>query len=267
MPMPFFKPLFSVFCLSLLALVLSPSLAQAGFKFIPASEEQMMPAEQKVFAPEPTQAQDFSIAAPSEPVVSEKLDHPPAMQAPVQMAPMAVVPQMAPKTAASTGLIIDPYPLGPHVATNHRGNVSGASVHKAMNEESGIAHPLQLGRNMSTMTKPVRVASTRQEMKQEPSPRTSLIPMPGGIVEPEMPKVKYMDAVGFGRDLPLALALSQVVPPNYAYSFAEDDSAGATVSWEGGKPWDQVLDDMLAPQGLRAIIEEDKKKVIISSAS
>lgn len=73
------------------------------------------------------------------------------------------------------------------------------------------------------------------------------------------------EAVGFGRDLPLALALSQVVPPDYTFSFAQDVNAGETVSWQGGKPWDAVLNDMLAPVGMRAVISGNQ--VIVGNAS
>jgi hypothetical protein len=75
----------------------------------------------------------------------------------------------------------------------------------------------------------------------------------------------FSEAVGFGRDLPLALALSQVVPPDYSFSFAQNVDAGATVSWEGGKSWDQVLQDMLTPLGMRAIISGNQ--VVIQSAT
>lgn len=66
---------------------------------------------------------------------------------------------------------------------------------------------------------------------------------------------QYHEAVGFGRDLPLALALSQIVPPEYSYAFEKDVNVGTTVSWQGGKPWNAVLDEMLATSGMRAIIE------------
>lgn len=65
----------------------------------------------------------------------------------------------------------------------------------------------------------------------------------------------FTEAVGFGRDLPLALALSQVVPPEYSYAFARNVNVGTTVSWQGGKPWNQVLDEMLAQNGMKAEIE------------
>ena len=55
---------------------------------------------------------------------------------------------------------------------------------------------------------------------------------------------------GFGSDLPLVIALQQVVPPGYQYSFAEGVNLGQPVSWQGGKPWQNVLADMLAKEGL-----------------
>ena len=55
---------------------------------------------------------------------------------------------------------------------------------------------------------------------------------------------------GFGRDLPLVIALQQVAPAGHQFAFSSGVNPGVTVSWEGGKPWQAVLNDMLAPQGL-----------------
>jgi hypothetical protein len=76
---------------------------------------------------------------------------------------------------------------------------------------------------------------------------------------------QYAEAVGFGRDLPLALALSQVVPAQYSYSFAKDVNVGTTVSWQGGKPWNMVLDDMLSQKGLRAVIQDNQVTIVKAS--
>lgn len=72
----------------------------------------------------------------------------------------------------------------------------------------------------------------------------------------------FTEAVGFGRDLPLALALSQVVPPEYTYAFGADVNVGSNVSWQGGKPWNQVMDEMLASQGLRGVISGNKITIV-----
>ena len=59
---------------------------------------------------------------------------------------------------------------------------------------------------------------------------------------------------GFGRDLPLVTALSQIVPPEYTYNFARSVDQAAPVSWEGGAPWQDVLQTMLSGSGLYADI-------------
>lgn len=68
---------------------------------------------------------------------------------------------------------------------------------------------------------------------------------------------------GFGVDMPMALALRQIVPAEYAYSFNSEINLGALLSWEGGKPWDEVLDDALTPLGVKALIHS--KKVFLSN--
>lgn len=91
----------------------------------------------------------------------------------------------------------------------------------------------------------------------------SYAPPPASVAQ--VASAGFAEAVGFGRDLPLALALSQVVPPEYAFSFATDVNAGESVSWQGGKPWNEVLNDMLAPKGLKAAISGNQ--VIVQNAS
>ena len=49
---------------------------------------------------------------------------------------------------------------------------------------------------------------------------------------------------GFGRSVPLVMALQQIVPPNYRYSFGNGVPAGLRVNWTGGKPWKDVVADM-----------------------
>jgi len=92
-------------------------------------------------------------------------------------------------------------------------------------------------------------------------------PAPIGIDGPVMPtqKVDGVDAMplfnaskapssdvvsGFGSDLPLAVALQQVTPPGYRYSFTDGADPGVLVSWEGGRDWKSVMGDMLGRSGL-----------------
>jgi hypothetical protein len=71
---------------------------------------------------------------------------------------------------------------------------------------------------------------------------------------PQQTAANYPQAVGFGNDIPLALALRQIVPANYAFAFAQSINPGIRVSWNGGKPWDQVLNEMVSPLGMSAQI-------------
>ncbi|MGH1398079.1 MAG: hypothetical protein ACRBCT_02585 [Alphaproteobacteria bacterium] len=70
---------------------------------------------------------------------------------------------------------------------------------------------------------------------------------------------------GFGSDLPLALALGQIVPADYTYSFAAGVNPGAFISWSGnGKPWNEVLSDTLMPLGYGIQIRGNK--VVITTS-
>ena len=66
----------------------------------------------------------------------------------------------------------------------------------------------------------------------------------------------FPNVVGFGSDMPLALAVQQIAPTDYTFSFSPGIDPGVRVSWDGGnKPWDQVLADTIAPIGLKARID------------
>jgi len=70
---------------------------------------------------------------------------------------------------------------------------------------------------------------------------------------------------GFGSGLPLVIALQQIVPPGYQYAFSGGVNPGVSVSWEGGKPWQHVLADTLARQGLGYRLQGST--VVISAAA
>jgi hypothetical protein len=60
----------------------------------------------------------------------------------------------------------------------------------------------------------------------------------------------YREIMGFGRDIPLALAIGQIVPPDYPYAFVEGVNPGIKIDWDGGKPWNIVLSEAIGPHGL-----------------
>lgn len=63
---------------------------------------------------------------------------------------------------------------------------------------------------------------------------------------------------GFGTDLPLALVLRQIVPAQYAFSFGDGVNMAQNISWQGGKPWNDVLQDALAPANLTYNLSNSK---------
>ncbi len=183
-----------------------------------------------------------------------------------------------PKTSSGNKLVIDPYPL--------RGGTSSpppqfamAGAYKAMGEEARILNPVKLGSDLSTGVGRQKKAYVSRPIKSvSVSPRKPFIggsgitPMIGGEPAP-LPNVAtphasmpikshasktYAQAIGFGRDLPLALAISQVIPSEFTHSFVENIDTGITVSWEGGKPWNQVLNEMLRPKNLTSVIRNNR---------
>lgn len=108
------------------------------------------------------------------------------------------------------------------------------SHHQAMPVESAVTETSApvIERETPALTKPVL------QDNRNPPPATG----------------PFAVAQGFGADIPLALALGQIVPPEYAYSFASNVNPGLKISWDGGKPWNVVLNDALAVHDLRAEI-------------
>ena len=82
-------------------------------------------------------------------------------------------------------------------------------------------------------------------------------PLKDKIVEisPAVP-LERKEIAGFGSDMPLALALRQIVPAEYAFSFDKGVNPGYRVSWSGGKPWDVVVAEMIAPLNLIPVIQD-----------
>jgi hypothetical protein len=88
-----------------------------------------------------------------------------------------------------------------------------------------------------------------------PAPE-AMMPMPASSSPASaMPAGEVLS--GFAKDVPLVMALQQIVPPGYQYSFSSGVDAGTSVSWEGGKPWQGVLGDMLGAHGLGYSIQNN----------
>ncbi|HVZ27629.1 MAG TPA: TcpQ domain-containing protein [Rhizomicrobium sp.] len=73
---------------------------------------------------------------------------------------------------------------------------------------------------------------------------------------PALAAPEYAEIKGFGSDIPLTMALHQIVPAGYSWSFAPGIDPGTSVSWQGDRPWNVVLNDSLQSAGLTAEIKD-----------
>ncbi|MFA7457059.1 MAG: hypothetical protein WCY57_06390, partial [Micavibrio sp.] len=212
----------------------------------------------------------------------------------------AILGEGAPAMArpAASGLTINPYPLqSSTAATTHADAEMNMQIERGMMEANGQLRPVAVpGKRMSGLERAQQAAAEAAafdpasydaqdgeivEMTIAPPPRKPSIPQiaarapsgrpaahqqtasssPAPVRAAPAQMQSYPEAVGFGRDLPLALALRQIVPAEYNYSFAQNIDLGANVSWEGGKPWNEVLQDMLSGTGFYADIRGNEVRI------
>ncbi len=208
---------------------------------------------------------------------NEPYDSAGLLAATTQAAPVSVAPQSPytnmhrPAAAPSMDnerLVINPYPL------RDRG-VSPVDTYAMDATTAQDAHILSVPAGLSPMPSsagpmaplpspaqpaaPIQISNTPRAPQPKPAP---LMPQQQAAPLQNTAQSGFAEAVGFGRDLPLPLALSQIVPPGYSYAFAQNIDAGVNVSWQGGKPWNQVLDEMLAPSGMRAVIQGNQVTIV-----
>ena len=110
----------------------------------------------------------------------------------------------------------------------------------------------------------ISAAPSTDELMQTmntPMPTIDGYVAPAPVVQTSVDPAGFANAVGFANDVPLALALRQVVPASYAFSFDRGVNPGALVSWNGGKPWNEVLSEMVLPVGYGIRIMQ--KRVLI----
>ncbi len=102
-----------------------------------------------------------------------------------------------------------------------------------------------------------------------PAPVTSRtfepLPVPEASAQP--PAEKESVVRGFANNVPLSVALRQVLPPDYGFSVGQDVSLGTLVSWRGGAPWREVLKSMLLPAGLASKEEGQMIQIVPAKES
>lgn len=70
---------------------------------------------------------------------------------------------------------------------------------------------------------------------------------------------------GFANDVPLTVALRQILPRGVMYSVADNVDVGTQVSWTGGRSWQAALDEMLGSVGLQSVYSQNM--VVVQKAA
>ena len=232
------------------------SVAYAGFEWLPPSH---MTATSAPVKQAPTQSHTMAIPpTPLEPVSS--MTPMPSAPAPVVTMEKLETTTVPANIEPASGLMIDPYPLRAKKLVSM--TTQRSTVEQALVEETDVLNPLPLGGNMDTG---IQAPSARLAMTGIETDPMALTPMDTGMtpmpVDAQPLPGSLPNAIGFAKDVPLALALSQVIPDDFSHSYMRGVDAGKIVSWDGGKPWNEVLQEMLQPQGLAFQIQD--KKVVV----
>jgi len=70
------------------------------------------------------------------------------------------------------------------------------------------------------------------------------------------PRADDRQAVGFGNNIPLELAVNQIVPDEWEVSFAPGVDRTILVSWSGNRLWREVLAGVTGPYNYRVVYQE-----------
>lgn len=76
----------------------------------------------------------------------------------------------------------------------------------------------------------------------------------GPVTPASTAQVRAGIADGFGKNVPLKVALLQILPPTLTAQFSQGVDAEQAVDWSGGRPWETVLRDVVQPLHLRATV-------------
>ncbi len=170
-------------------------------------------------------AASFQFIPPSDPAPAAPVPAAPVPVAPVPAAPVpaAPAPLAAPPPAPLAPAPMAPAPMAP------------APMAPA---------PMTPTIPASEMTEPTPLAA--------PPPAGAPVvpaPMAPGLDAPMAPA----DIVeGFGTEVPLVIALRQIVPSGLQVAFGDAVDLGSPVTWQGGMSWRTVLVNTISPLGLVA---------------
>jgi hypothetical protein len=106
---------------------------------------------------------------------------------------------------------------------------------------------------------PPKSATTEPATIQSPSASESRTHKPVKPVEKRRDghAPQTIDARGFGKKVPLAFAVRQIVPSPVKVSFGRGTDTSALVDWRGGRHWPEVLREAVRPLGLHVTVRDN----------
>lgn len=117
--------------------------------------------------------------------------------------------------------------------------------------------------------KPQEKAKPEAERKEPVAPP----PAPAPVVKKSPVRVSGtvppFAASGFGKNVPLEIAFRQIVPDEYSVVTSNVPAAelAMPVDWKGGRPWVDVLADVVDGKNLFVAVDANKKMVVLLSES
>lgn len=100
----------------------------------------------------------------------------------------------------------------------------------------------------TSASQPASASSVYYAPSQVPVQPASPAPMPTAQAGVNFAAEPVVD--GFADQVPLTVALQQILPQGYGYTLGDGVNPGQLVSWRGGRPWNAILQDMLGASGL-----------------
>jgi hypothetical protein len=95
------------------------------------------------------------------------------------------------------------------------------------------------------------------------SPQAPVSTGPSSGMTPSLAAEQVVE--GFADKVPLSVAMQQILPQGYGYTLGDGIDPGQLVSWRGGRPWNVVMQEMLAPTGLSSNV--NGRSVTVSSSA
>lgn len=280
---------FSAF--SVMALLLTVTAAQAGFEWVPSARTAAPPVEMQdenagrapappametwaaeepssSFTPLPAEDRGIPVAQDvrpaqviaSQPAIRVKSFGADAGSTPAPAAervapPVELSPLAAPAPLAVPPPIAQPVDSAPVVAQTFEAPSPAAVRRVILSDDAPEAarNSVSGGQPLSATSPAPLPPQPQQPAFAEPQAQS---PQPVAVAAPPVSAAPadLQRIEGFGTDIPLALALREVVPADYAYSFGDGVNPGYRISWTGGKNWLEVVREMIAPLGLQADI-------------